>query len=101
MLFAFMDESGHPHPNDSATRPVLVSVCIRDKDLRFVCTELFKLKRRILQRDEVDFEAKANELITRGTFRNRPEKREFVESFFDVCRNLPIIVFAMIILSTN
>lgn len=96
MLFAFMDESGHPHPNDSATRPVLVSVCIKDKDLRQVCTELYKLKRRILQKDHSEFEAKANQIITRSTFRNRPEKKEFVESLFDACRNLPIIIFAVI-----
>jgi len=96
MLFSFMDESGHPHPNDPAVRPVLVSVCIRDKDLRSVCTELFKLKRRILQKDNDEFEAKASRLINRSTFRNRPEKREFVESFFDSCRNLPLMIFAVI-----
>lgn len=60
MLFAFMDESGHPHPKDASTRPVLVSVCIEDKDLRNVCTELFKLKRRILNKDNDEFEAKAS-----------------------------------------
>ena len=92
MLFAFMDESGHPHPNDSSMRPVLVSVCIKDKDLRAVCTELFKLKHRILGKDSNEFEAKASQIINRSTFRNRPEKKEFVESFFDACRNLPIII---------
>jgi len=95
MLFAFMDESGHPHPKDATTRPVLVSVCIDAQDLRAVCTELFKLKRRILQKEHT-FEAKAKKLITRSTFRNRPEKREFVESFFDMCRNLQLTVFAAI-----
>jgi hypothetical protein len=95
MLFAFMDESGHPHPNDSCMRPVLVSVCIRDKDLRSVCTELFKLKRRILNKENNEFEAKASRLLTRSTFRNRPEKKEFVESFFDVCRNLLITIFSV------
>jgi len=96
MLFAFMDESGHPHPNDSSTRPVLVSVCIKDKDLRAVCTEVFKLKRRILKKDNNELEAKASRLINRGTFRNRPEKKEFVESFFDACRNLPIVIFSVV-----
>jgi len=96
MLFSFMDESGHPHPNDSSTRPVLVSVCIRDKDLRSICTEIFKLKRRILNKDDSEFEAKASELINRQTFRNRPEKREFVESFFDNCRNLPMTIFTVV-----
>ena len=96
MLFAFIDESGHPHPKDSTSRPVLVSVCIEDRDLRAVGTELYRLKRRILQRNQGDFEAKASKLITRGTFRNRPEKREFVESFFEMCRNLPLVIFAVI-----
>lgn len=96
MLFAFMDESGHPHPNDRASRPVLVSVCINAHELRVISIELFKLKRRILQRDQGDFEAKAKRLITRATFRNRPEKREFVESFFEMCRNLPLVIFAEI-----
>lgn len=96
MLFAFMDESGHPHPNDSATRPVLVSVCIAAEDIRSINTELFRLKRRILRRDQGDFEAKARKLINRATFRNRPDKREFVESFFEMIRNIPLIVFAVI-----
>lgn len=96
MLFSFMDESGHPHPKDAATRPVLINVCINAHDMRSVSIGLFRLKRRILQRDQGDFEAKAKELITRGTFRNRPEKREFVESFFEMCRNLPLVIFAVI-----
>lgn len=96
MLFAFIDESGHPHPKDSSTHPVLVSVCIDAENIRRVNTELFKLKRRILQRNKGDFEAKAKELITRGTFRNRPEKREFVESFFEMVRNLQLVIFAII-----
>ena len=96
MLFAFMDESGHPHPKDSSTRPVLVSVCIRDKDLRNVCTEIFKLKRRILNKDAHGFEAKTNKVLNRHTFRRIPEKREFVESFFEVCRNLPITIFSVV-----
>ena len=48
MIFAFIDESGHPHPNDQASRPVLVTVCCDAKYLRTINTELFKLKRRIL-----------------------------------------------------
>ena len=88
MFFAFMDESGHPHPNDQSTRPVLVTVCVDVGYLRTINAELFRLKRRILQREWFDFEMKAKKLITPGTFRNRPEKREFVESFFELLRNL-------------
>ena len=96
MLFAFMDESGHPHPNDQSTRPVLVTACLDAEYLRTVNTEVFKLKRRILQRDSFDFEMKAKKLITPSTFRNRPEKREFVESFFELLRNLDLVIFAEI-----
>ena len=91
-----MDESGHPHPNDQSTRPVLVTVCVDAGYLRTINTELFRLKRRILRREWFDFEMKAKKLITPGTFRNRPEKREFVESFFELLRNLDVVIFAQI-----
>ena len=96
MLFAFIDESGHPHPNDASTRPVLASVCVRADRLRSLNTELFRLKRDILGENQFSMEAKASELITRGTMRRSPEKREFVESFFDLCRNFPLTVFAIV-----
>lgn len=96
MIFAFMDESGHPHPNDQSTRPVLVTVCLDAGYLRTVNTEVFRLKKRLLQRDSFDFEMKAKKLITPATFRNRPDKREFVESFFELMRNLEVTIFAQI-----
>ena len=96
MLFAFMDESGHPHPNDHSTRPVLVTVCLDGSYLRTVNTEILRLKRTILERDTFDFEMKAKKLITPATFRNRPAKREFVEAFFELVRNLEVVIFAQI-----
>jgi len=41
-------------------------------------------------------EIKGNKLLNRSTFRRIPEKREFVEALFDLLRNLPITIFAMI-----
>ena len=96
MIFAFMDESGHPHPNDNSSRPVLVSVCIDAGALRQLNTEIFRLKKRLLNREPFEFELKGKKLITPGTFRNRPEKRELVESLFELIRNLQIVVFAEI-----
>lgn len=93
-MLAFIDESGHPHPKDSATKPVCVSVCINEKDIRFISGRLHALKRDILQREQM--ELKANRLINRGTFRNVPAKRELVESFFDLVRNLPLVIFAIV-----
>lgn len=92
-----MDESGHPHPNDFTTRPVLVTACFDAKYLKSVNTELFNLKRRVLNEHRPSFELKAKKLITPSTFRNRPEKRELVESFFDLLRNWNMIIFAQII----
>ena len=33
-MLAVIDESGHPHPNDPTTRPVLVAVNLGSSELR-------------------------------------------------------------------
>ncbi|MEK7353617.1 MAG: DUF3800 domain-containing protein [Chloroflexota bacterium] len=92
-MLAFFDESGHPHPNDSATRPTCVVVCINEKESHYISGRLHALKRDILQKEDVEF--KAWRLLNRGTFRRIPEKRELVETFFDLLRNLPVVIFAI------
>ncbi len=93
-MLAFFDESGHPHPNDSTIRPTCVVVCINERESHFISGRLHALKRDILQKEDMEFKAKR--LLTRGTFRRIPEKRELVESFFDLLRNLPVVIFAII-----
>jgi len=93
-MLAFIDESGHPHPNDSATRPVALAVCISERDSRFIGGRLHALKRDLLGKEQM--EIKAQKLLNRNTFRRIPEKREFVEAFFDLVRNLPLTIFAII-----
>ncbi len=93
-MLAFFDESGHPHPHDSATRPVCVVVCINERESHFISGRLHALKRDILQKEDIEFKAKR--LLNRGTFRRIPEKRELVESFFDLLRNLPLVIFTVI-----
>ncbi len=93
-MLAFFDESGHPHPHDSATRPVCVVACINERESHFISGRLHALKRDILQKEDIEFKAK--KLLNRGTFRRIPEKRELVEAFFELVRNLPIVIFAMI-----
>ena len=93
-MLVFIDESGTPHPNDSCSRPVILAVCISESDVRYVTRRIYSLKRQILGND--DAEIKANRLLTRGTFRRIPEKREFVEAFFDLLREMPLTMFAMI-----
>jgi len=101
VLFAFIDENGHPHPNDSATRPVLAAVCLEVEYLRRLNTDIYRLKRNLLGKDQFELEAKANKLINRGTFRRRPEKWEFVESFFEMCRNFPMTIFSVVMERPN
>jgi hypothetical protein len=61
--------------------------------LRTIISQIYALKRRLLSNP--DTEIKSRSLLTRATFRRIPEKREFVEAFFDLCRNLPITAFTI------
>lgn len=93
-MLAFFDESGHPHPKDSSTRPVCVAVCIDEVDARFISGRLHALKRDLIGKEDLEFKAK--KLLNRSTFRRIEEKRELVEAFFDLLRNLPVTIFAVI-----
>jgi Protein of unknown function (DUF3800) len=92
-MLVFIDESGHPHKEDAATRPVVVAVCMLERDVRRISSQLFGLKRRVTGRP--DIELKAVELLNRRTFRRVPQKRELVEAFFDLLQGLPLTVFAI------
>ncbi len=96
LLFAFIDESGNPHPNDSSERPVLASVCLKADALRQLNSDLYKLKRELLGKDQFRVEIKSSELLTRGIFKNQPDKKKFVESFFEMFREFPLTVFAIV-----
>ncbi|PKB71661.1 MAG: hypothetical protein BZY87_04100 [SAR202 cluster bacterium Io17-Chloro-G6] len=93
-MLIFIDESGHPHPNDPTTRPVVVAVCISDQNSRSISGRIHGLKRDILGRERI--ELKAVNLINRRTFRRKPEYVQFLDEFFSTLLNLPIDIFAMI-----
>lgn len=92
-MLVFIDESGHPHPNDPNPRPAVVAVCMAERDVRRVSGQIYGLKRQLLP--DPGSEIKASRLLNRRTFERIPEKREFVEAFFDLCGNLPITVFSI------
>lgn len=94
-MLVFIDESGTPHPNDGCAKPVILAVCIAESDARYITGRIYGLKRQIFTQD-AELEIKANRLLNRATFRRIPEKREFVESFFDLVRDLPVTMFAMV-----
>ncbi len=93
-MLVYLDESGHPHPNDSSNRPVIVAVCIEERETRRVAGRLHGLKRDVLGQERM--EMKGVRLLNRSTFRRRPDVVAFVEEFFSALLNLPITVFAVI-----
>lgn len=93
-MLVYLDESGHPHPNDPSSRPVVVAVCVQERDARKVAGRLHGLKRDVLDRERM--EMKGSRLLNRPTFRRRPDMVAFVEEFFGALWNLPITVFAVV-----
>ena len=93
-MLAFIDESGHPHPNDPCQRPVVVSVCLNEVDGRSIAARIHGLKRDLLGQERV--ELKARNLINRRTFRRKPHFISFLEEFFNTLNNFPVTIFAMI-----
>ena len=93
-MLVFIDESGHPHPNDSTSRPVVAAVCISDVDSRAISARLHSLKRDNLGNERM--ELKGRNLINRHTFRRKPDYQQFLEEFFSAVLNLPLIIFASI-----
>lgn len=94
-MLVFIDESGHPHPNDASKRPVVVAVCIEAKDLRMVSSRLHALKRDFLNRERM--ELKGANLLNRRTYRRKPDYVSLLEELFgSLFLNLPITIFAVI-----
>lgn len=81
-MLAFIDESGTPHPNDTATKPTLAAVCIAEDECRIIARTMHSMKRSVMERE--DMEIKGRKLLNPGTFNRGGQRMAFVESFF--CR---------------
>lgn len=95
-MLTFIDESGHPHPSDPATRPVLASVSFAQRDSRDISAKIYGIKRNLLGIAQANKELKAHSLLNPRTFRRKPELRELVESVFEQLRELPITIFGVV-----
>lgn len=93
-MLIFIDESGHPHPNDAHRRPVVVAVCIEAENSRLISGRIHSLKRDILKRERL--ELKGRNLLNRGTYQRKPEFAAFAEEFFRTITELPLTIFAVI-----
>ncbi|MGD9496409.1 MAG: DUF3800 domain-containing protein [Armatimonadota bacterium] len=91
MLF-FVDESGHPHPNDNTHRPVLGAVGIGIGDIRQLIQRTHALKRDVLEDEELAHECKykANAILNQRTFERERRKWEYVEGLFELAVNFPV-----------
>lgn len=95
-MLVFIDESGHPHPEDPTARPVLAAVCIPQQESRNISRQLFSIKRGLLGDERAGLELKAHSILNRRTFRRRQDLPELLEEVFERIRNLPITIFAVV-----
>ena len=97
-MLVFIDESGHPRPNDDATHPVLLAVCIREADMRALESRLFALRRTHLASltlSKEEKEGKAVVFLNRRSLTRIVAKREYVDSLFEYLRDFDLHVFGI------
>jgi uncharacterized protein DUF3800 len=89
MRLCFIDESGHPHPNDSISRPVLLATSLPVTEMRNLTRQVYSLKRNLFGDTnpwlETKFKSKA--ILNERTFMRIPAKWEYVESMFELAAN--------------
>ena len=95
-MLVFIDESGHPHPNDANPRPVVVAVCIEAENLRLVSGRVHAIKRDLLGHEREKMELKGADLLNRRTYQRKLDYVAFLEEFFVNLSNLPITIFGVI-----
>lgn len=93
VMLVFIDESGHPTPNDAATKPVLVAVCISEREVRNVSRRVYAAKRSTAGRPEM--ELKAVNVFNRHTLRRKPEYWVLAREVLEICLSTPITVFGI------
>jgi len=101
-LFVYIDESGHPHPNDHP-RPVDVGVCLKREDVRHIAGALHRFSEdfrasagsTVRLRSE-EREGKATAFLSRKALLGWPAKRAYAESVMDLIRDLDVTIFAMV-----
>ena len=93
-MLVFVDESGHPHPNDSTKNPVLLCVCIHESDVKSITNQIYKIKETYFNRQD---ELKSTSLIREQTItKNRTKNKAFVDDFVSTVCSFNITVFSII-----
>lgn len=93
-MLVFIDESGHPRPNDSTKNPVLVGVCIHEEDIKPITHRIYKLKDSIYGKQD---EVKSTNLIRESNFKkNRTKNISYTEGMVDILCSFNTAVFAIV-----
>jgi hypothetical protein len=98
-MLVFIDESGHPRPNDPTERPTILAACIQEEKLGQLSRATFALHRSLLSQlslNKKEREGKASELMNRRALTKNAAKREYAEAFFDRLRDFPFTIFAVV-----
>ena len=102
-MFVYIDESGHPHPNDPHPRPVDVGVCLKREDVRQITGALHRFGEDFragisstTRLRGAEREGKAVAFLSRKALLGWPAKRVYADSVMDLIRNLDLTIFAMV-----
>ena len=93
-MLVFIDESGHPRPNDSTLRPVLTAVCIQEQDLKSIVQDVYRLKKDIYGKQD---EIKATKLLRPQTIvNNRTHNKTYADEMIKILTRYNTGVFAVV-----
>lgn len=98
MIF-FVDESGHPHPNDPVACPVLGGVVIPTTETRRLMSALHNLRRDLLGLEGIpddDRRLKAAAILNPATHRRHSAKWRYLERVVETAANLPVVSFFIV-----
>lgn len=93
-MLVFIDESGHPHPNDSTQNPVLLAVCIHEADIKAITNGIYKLKEEYYGKQD---EVKSSSLVRKATIiNNRTNNKSYVEGIIELVSAYETAVFTVV-----
>ncbi len=96
-MFAFIDESGYPHPNDTTQNPVLAAVCFSQEQIRSVIKKMYRLKNEIYGEGN-NMELKAKMVLRPRIVETNSKHKEFVDRIINevLCGTPDTKVFAVV-----
>lgn len=106
-MYVYVDESGHPHPNDSHDRPVVACVCLRPQYVRHVSPAFHNLTQGFqeavpnLRLRKGEREGKATEFLSRSNLLRLDAKRRFAQGVVDLIRDTDLAVLGMVMERPN